>query len=344
MSTAAAAAVSSTGWLRSREFDASFIFGAAALALTSGLLAALIPALFVPILLLDLWLLGYHHVVATYTRLCFDKKSFAEHQALVLWLPLGVVVAVMALFLAVGAWALATIYLYWQWFHYTRQSWGISNAYRRKAGGLAIPTPRLDLAAMYLLPLWGILHRSHQAPETFLGVELRVLPVPALVVDVVGVAAIVALVLWTATRIIAWRNGRLPLAHTAYIASHFLIFYVGYIGIEQINPGWLVLNVWHNAQYVLFVWLFNTNRFRSGIDPEARFLSTISQPKNAWRYFGCCLAISTLMYGAIQAAVPLGVVVVVYQTINFHHYVVDALIWKLRRKEVGAKLGLNPTA
>ena len=61
-------------------------------------------------------------------------------------------------------------------------------------------------------------------------------------------------------------------------------------------------------------------------------------------FLGCCLAISTLMYGAIQAAVPLGVVVVVYQTINFHHYIVDALIWKLRRKEVGAKLGLNPTA
>jgi hypothetical protein len=123
-----------------------------------------------------------------------------------------------------------------------------------------------------------------------------------------------------------------------------VIFYVGYIGIEQINPGWLVLNVWHNAQYVLFVWLFNTNRFKSGIDPEARFLSTISQPKNAWRYFGCCLAVSTLIYGAIQVAMPLGALVVVYQTINFHHYIVDALIWKLRRKEVGAKLGLSPTA
>jgi hypothetical protein len=38
--------------------------------------------------------------------------------------------------------------------------------------------------------------------------------------------------------------------------------------------------------------------------------------------------------------VPLGVVVIVYQTINFHHYIVDALIWKLRRKEVRAKLGV----
>ncbi|NJR71545.1 MAG: alpha/beta fold hydrolase, partial [Synechococcales cyanobacterium CRU_2_2] len=32
-----------------------------------------------------------------------------------------------------GLWSIVTLYLYWQWFHYTRQSWGISQVYRRKA-------------------------------------------------------------------------------------------------------------------------------------------------------------------------------------------------------------------
>ena len=32
-----------------------------------------------------------------------------------------------------GSWFLATAYLYWQWFHYARQSYGIERAYRRKA-------------------------------------------------------------------------------------------------------------------------------------------------------------------------------------------------------------------
>ena len=31
------------------------------------------------------------------------------------------------------------------------------------------------------------------------------------------------------------------------MASHFTIFYVGYLVIEDITHGWLVLNVWHNA-------------------------------------------------------------------------------------------------
>ncbi|MGH6944848.1 MAG: hypothetical protein ACREH6_11585 [Geminicoccaceae bacterium] len=344
MSTIVATAVSPAGWLRSREFDAWFIYGVAALALASGALALAIPALFVPIVLLDLWLLGYHHVVATYTRLCFDRRSFSENQLLLVWVPLGVVLGVVALFVAFGVWALASIYLYWQWFHYTRQSWGIANAYRRKAGDLAIQSPRLDQAAMYLVPLWGILHRSHQAPATFLGLELRVIPIPALVVDIAGVAALVALLLWAAPRLVAWRNGRLPVAHTAYVASHLLIFYFGYVAIEQINPGWLVLNVWHNAQYVLFVWLFNSNRFKNGIDPQARFLSTISQPKNAWKYFASCLGISTLIYGAIKLVVPLGMLMIVYQVINFHHYIVDALIWKLRRKKLQETLEISQSA
>jgi hypothetical protein len=36
-----------------------------------------------PILLLaDLWLLGYHHVVATYTRLAFDTQSLRRNRFL----------------------------------------------------------------------------------------------------------------------------------------------------------------------------------------------------------------------------------------------------------------------
>ena len=60
---------------------------------------------------------------------------------------------------------MATVYLYAQWFHYTRQSYGISRMYLRKAG--AFPQTRdvvLD-GVIYALPLWGILYRSYQQPD-----------------------------------------------------------------------------------------------------------------------------------------------------------------------------------
>jgi hypothetical protein len=56
-------------------------------------------------------------------------------------------------------------------------------------------------------------------------------------------------------------------------------------------------------------------------------------------YFACCLAITTLIYAAIDRVTVLAlgggmaVTIGVYMGINFHHYIVDALIWK-RRKTV----------
>jgi hypothetical protein len=42
---------------------------------------------------------------------------------------------------------------------------------------------------------------------------------------------------------------------------------------------------------------------------------------------------------ATAAALPL--VVVAYQVINFHHYVVDSVIWKVRKKALRQNLGVT---
>jgi hypothetical protein len=122
-----------------------------------------------------------------------------------------------------------------------------------------------------------------------------------------------------------------------YILSHVLIFVVGYVVIDNVTAGWLVANVWHNAQYILFVWLFNNRRFEGRSEPQARFLSIISQRRNFFLYIGVSLAVSSLVYTIIGSALPflqlpaLAAAAIVYQTINFHHYVVDAVIWRSRK-------------
>ncbi len=114
-----------------------------------------------------------------------------------------------------------------------------------------------------------------------------------------------------------------------------------YVAIEDVTAGWLVANVWHNAQYILFVWLFNNRRFEGRSQPQARFLSLISQRRNILLYLGGCLAISSLVYSAIVSALPsiqlpaLAAAAIVYQTINFHHYIVDAVIWRGRKPAGG---------
>jgi hypothetical protein len=171
--------------------------------------------------------------------------------------------------------------------------------------------------------------------------------VPELLVDVVGIAAMASLIAWVYQRLRALRAGCLPIAHTWYMLSHFTIFFVGYLLIDDITYGWLVINIWHNAQYILFVWLFNTNRYKNGIDASAPFLSTISQPQNIVRYMLCCFAISSMIYlfsllvTRNQLVVGLPLAVLIYQAVNFHHYIVDSRIWKVRKKPMQKTLELN---
>ena len=82
MSTAVTA--NEQGWLRGPAFDGALLFGTAGLALLAGFAGRLGPEVFLTILALDIWLLGYPHVIATYTRLSFDTASFREHRWLVL--------------------------------------------------------------------------------------------------------------------------------------------------------------------------------------------------------------------------------------------------------------------
>ena len=333
-------------WLRGAKFDVSYIAGLASLALLSGWVVVNNPRLFPAVFVLNGWLLGYHHVISTFTRLTFDGESFKDHKFLVTWLPLIVLSGVALACALFGRWILTTAYLYWQWWHYTRQSYGVSRIYQRKAN---LNDSIIHKLIIYAVPTWGILYRSYQAPDTFLFLEVKVVPVSYWLVLVAGVVT-VAIVAWWLTEVVkALTQGTLAMAHTLYVATHLCIFGVGYLLITDINHGWLVLNVWHNCQYILTVWMFNNNRFKDGVNPRHRFLSYLSQRKNLLTYFAVCLLISTIVYSTISysltwiafaTATSLPLFAIAFQAVNFHHYLVDAVIWKVRRKPVRENFGI----
>ncbi|MBI2835821.1 MAG: hypothetical protein HYX76_15480 [Acidobacteria bacterium] len=333
-------------WLRDRSFDLSFfIFGIAAAGLLLGWTAVARPQWFPVLVALDVWLLGQIHVASTFTRLTFDTESFARYKPVVVWVPVMLLGACAVLVAALGPWILATTYLYWQWFHYTRQSYGISRAYLMKAGG-AGATDNFSNWTFYLLPLWGILYRSYQSPSTYLGMELKVVPVPFWMVEAFGIAATATLAWWGLRQLMAIARGTLPVAYSAYMLSHVAIFLGAYILIEDINHGWLAINLWHNVQYIAYVWVFNNTRFKDGISAEHRFLSSLSQRSHLWRYMVVCLIVSVAFTLSIigvlafVASATLPLALVVYQTINFHHYVADSIIWKRRPGVVQIALGM----
>jgi hypothetical protein len=321
----------SLGWLRNRAFDMSFLVGLPLLALGSGAVVLLEPRLLLPVLLADLWLLGYHHVISTFTRLCFDAASLERYRFLIFALPPIVVAGCVGAVVATSSmWLLVSVYFYWQWFHYTRQSWGIAQSYRRKTGD-APPPSAFDSVAFYAIPVAGVLLRSAQDPDQFLMLPIRMIPVPLPLAEAAAAAAFALVVVWWARALMEYRNGRLSAPTLMYLAAHHAIFAVAYVFIRDVTIGWLVVNIWHNGQYVLFVWMFNNRRFAAGPSAKARLLSWLSQNGRLWWYLAFCVALSTAIYGALANVVPLVMampVFVLYQVINFHHYVVDAVIWR----------------
>ena len=326
-------------YIRSREFDSTLLLAPILAGLAAALVVTADPRLYPFLLLADLWLLGYHHVVATYTRLAFDTRSLRRNRVLAVDLLVFVTLATLAVAMTAGAWVIATAFLYLQWFHYMRQGYGIARMYYRATPAGQTPGTR-DLAAdfvVYLVPIYGIAARSSTMGNAFLGLPVKPVVLPEAIVTLLGVMAAAAVIAWVFKATRAALNETLDLQYTGFIVSHIAIFLVAYVFVSDVNAGWLAINVWHNFQYVLVVWMSNAKRYASGIDPTARFLSRLSQPGRVTMYFACCLAITTIVYALLDRftvlvlgggmAITLGV----YMGINFHHYIVDALIWKRRQ-------------
>ncbi len=327
-------------WLRDRNFDLVFILGTAGLACLSGMILCYQPSWFPCLLALDVGLLGWHHIISTFT--CFVGSNDGANRRrwlLLSILPVGVLVSAMAL--SVGGWLVATVYLHWQWWHYTRQSEGIAKAFAsraKRAGGAGYTHG--TRVALYAVAVWGIAVISARSPGVFLDMPVVTYRAPAPVVWGLGGVAFAAVAVWALEQVVAWRRGNLFWGPTLYMITHVAVFTFGWGVIASLNTGWFVLNVWHNAQYLMFVWNFNANRFKGG-DVQAPWLASLSQPSLAPRYLLVCLACTAAVFlplhggiAAMGSQLPLTLIVV--QTINFHHYLVDSFIWKLRRPKIAA--------
>jgi hypothetical protein len=337
MAVADSVGLPSAGWLRGRKFDLALIMGVTGLALTAATVITVAPETVFLIWLLDAWFLGYPHVAATFVRLAPDRAGLHRHRFLIFVLPVIVLATTIGLASVGGIALIATIYFFWQWFHTMRQSWGIAQIYRRRSTIPVLEPKWFAQGLFFIVALWGLLHRMSAGLDYFLfeNLPLYDIRVPAWLSDGVGAFALAGLVWWAICRTREWMVGELPLAHTLFSASHYLIFIVGYVVMDHIAGGWLVTNIWHTAQYLMVVWLFNQN-----VVEKAGWYFRWTHSNSPALFFTFCLLAVMPVYFTLNtmgvwwpALVPL--VVIASQTINFHHFIVDAVIWRKRRWPAG---------
>ena len=121
------------------------------------------------------------------------------------------------------------------------------------------------------------------------------------------------------------------------MASHLVVTAAAYLWVSDITSGWLVLNIWHNLQYLQFVWLQNVRREAQGPVGMQDLQRLVKPLKNAGKYLAVCLVLGAVMYQALSVAgqqlvwLGLPTVFILHFTVNFHHYLVDGVIWKRPR-------------
>ncbi len=316
------------------RFDSLLVFGIPLLAMFTIIILAHFPDLLPLIIVINTHALGLHHVIATYTRLAWRKEDFVKHRFLVIELPIIVLAATLLTGYIGGTIAITTIYFFWQAYHYTRQSYGISRQYNWCH---VHSTPLTHAYPMYAVALTGVAYRCFQQHETFLFNPIFMPEVPFLAVQLMGAVALTLVLNQCIFIAKHWQYYQNKTFYLGYILSHYLVFTIAYLTIHDLTIGWLMINIWHNAQYIAFVWYANHKKFTK--HPDTSMISRFSQVgfTNIVIYFLICLVMTSIFYQCVDIIIGLikthsdsmlPLFLIGYMTINFHHYIVDSIIWK----------------
>lgn len=307
-------------------------------------------SMFMAVLFIDIWLFANPHVIATFSRIALDRVHAIRHWFLLYFLPILVLIGVTIAALAYGNEGLFTLYFIAQTFHVTRQSFGISRAYLKSVQDKKTQDP-LSEALIYLIPIFGLAHRCSQQPAEFLGYTITLPSLPAFSVELIGLLSIVIFLSWTARLIASAKNSPNSKIQEQFVASHVLISFVAFFLCNDITEGWLIFNIWHNIQYLLFVWAQNVrhfhkkelkskkdpNNFTEYLSPLNRFeifLFNSTQKRKIIVNYTFFLIIGALLYQTLtylgEQLIWLGLptILILHFTFNYHHYLVDGIIWK----------------
>lgn len=333
--TAQAQPVSGNIAVASLRLERWLIFGNLFAALSAGALAAWSTPMMLAILYIDVWLFANPHVVATYTRIHAISSSVRTHWALIFVAPVLILAGLTLIALAYEVAGLFALYFVMQAFHVARQSHGIAKRFDHR---LQMPYQRLPYFLIYIFPVWGYLHRSAQAPTSFLGYPIWLPPVSQELVLGISIVAVVGALWWLARLWHCKGTGPANELFNGFIFSHLLVSLVAYVWIDDITVGWLVVNVWHNIQYLIFV--YRQQQKNSGVKSElasTQRYSSIVLLKPAAIFFGVCAICGAVLYVITsrvgESLLWLGIptILIAHFILNFHHYLADSLIWKRRR-------------
>jgi len=267
------------------------------------------------------------HVWGTYARsyLADDAASRATLPGRWAWAVLAVGPAI-----ALGAAPWFGFFLVaanlWGYWHLVRQHYGFLMLYRRRAGEHDRRGARLDALLLWVGCAYPYLRFSLSDAYVASGLPL-LLPPPMLAalrlpLDLAFAATAAGLAgLMLGGRIEAFRPGPKHLLLAVVTGFHILVF----AALDNLLAILATLTIFHNLQYHRIVWQYERGRGRVPSGSLARYLALGLAFGAVWygaRVFGVAAASSEPLRNVLLG---LG------WGVAFHHYLVDARIWRIRR-------------
>lgn len=299
-----------------------------------------------------MWICNWPHFAATSYRLYHSRDNIRQYPMTALVIPWLIVIGVMASFAfpSLVAPYFIKIFLIWSPYHFSGQSIGITLIYARRNGFVVGRWERLALSTF----IFGTFVTQTLRAEvgagyagSFFGIPTPILGLPAWTLDASMAAMAIAALVFLGF-VIRW-----SLQHKRVLSGMVLLPAVTQYVWFVHSTDWLSFQefvpFFHSLQYMFIAWCMQLKEKMDlrAIAPSRRYVLTESA-----RWGIVVFAVGALLFFALPRAVnammtmpgphPLlfatGVIVAAVQ---IHHFFVDGVIWKLKRKSVSSPLMVN---
>ena len=293
-----------------------------------------------PAVILVVLLFNYVHRHYTFVLIYGEPEEFARHRQAYVLLPL-IALAVTFLSVALNAFPLLlTISVLWTILHSVAQKYGLTRVYARKAGYGDRWIEKGVIYSWFYVAFFGVAESERGALAEYTSGQV-ILSYVGAHLDWMTLASHVALLValgFTALYLRQeWRHRvRISIAKNLYVGSILLLYAVFFYSLVV---GYIVFAFSHALEYIAFVNLFVAQKYRK----RPGVTSFLARAVRRQRLTSATFAGLVIGLSLIARAYDEDAFAVYIAGSSFLHFIYDAMIWKVRRPEVGEPLGIRYT-
>lgn len=286
-----------------------------------------------------LWIGNWPHFASTFHLLYSSRDNLQQYPLTCIALPIAMLTLALYALQApqtVGT-LLIKVYTIWAPYHFCGQSLGVALLYAYRANVRLDPSERRSLSMMLYGTFFVLVARGESKTwvQKFNGISFSSLGAPQWFVWIaylwLGISTIAFLFLYFR----AIRRGRAPLPWIAFvpILAQYLWFTIG----PSILPFDQLVPFFHSIQYLPIVWFMH---LQEKVSQEGTQLTPRYVRRHVWSWARVNFVGGAFLFWATPILLvffhfPYAITKpIVYATVNLHHFIVDGVIWKLRRKKV----------